>query len=114
MPWNLFGLLPLGFGLVVTLSADRAFQRVGTTVHPYKEPSQLIAHGAFRYSRNPMYLGFVLILLGMAVLLSSLSPFAVVLGFALAMDIVFIRVEERILAAMFGEDWARYQRRVRK
>jgi protein-S-isoprenylcysteine O-methyltransferase Ste14 len=114
VPWNLLGLLPLGLGLVVTAVADRAFKQQGTTVHPFKEPTQLVTNGAFRFSRNPMYLGFVLVLLGMAILLRSLSPFAVVAGFAIWMDTGFIRVEERILAATFGDEWVRYKQRVRK
>ena len=114
MPWNLLGLLPLGLGLIVTAVADRAFKQRGTTVHPFKEPTQVVTNGVFRFSRNPMYLGFVLVLLGMAILLRSLSPFAIVGGFAIWMDIGFIRVEERILATTFGDEWVRYKRRIRK
>jgi len=114
MPWNLLGLLPLGLGLAVTAVADRAFKQRRTTVHPFREPTRLVTNGAFGFSRNPMYLGFVLVLLGMAILLRSLSSFAVVAGFALWMDVGFIRVEERILAATFGDDWIQYRQRVRK
>jgi protein-S-isoprenylcysteine O-methyltransferase Ste14 len=114
MPWNLLGLLPLGFGLAVTLAADRAFKQRGTTMHPFKEPTQLVTNGAFRFSRNPMYLGFVSILLGMAILLQSLAPFAVAASFAILMGLLFIRVEERNLQESFGEDWVRYKQRVRK
>jgi protein-S-isoprenylcysteine O-methyltransferase Ste14 len=114
MPWNLLGLLPLGLGLAVTAVADRAFKQRGMTVHPFKEPTQLVTNGAFRFSRNPMYLGFVLVLLGMTILRRSLSPLAIVAGFATWMDIGFIRVEEKILAATFGDDWVRYKQRVRK
>ena len=114
MPWNLLGLLPLGFGLAVTSVADRAFKQGGTSVHLFKKTSQLVTAGAFRFSRNPMYLGFVSILLGMAILLPSLSPFAVVGGFAILMDVTFIRVEERNLQETLGDDWVRYKQRVRK
>jgi hypothetical protein len=53
-------------------------------------------------------------LLGMAILLRSLSPFAVVAGFAILMDLLFIRVEESNLQETFGDDWVRYKQRVRK
>lgn len=113
-PWNLLGMLPLGCGLAVTLASDRAFKRMGTTVNPYKEPTRLITEGAFRISRNPMYLGFVLVLLGMAILLRSVSSLPVVVAFAIVMDLTFIRVEERILEQTFADAWARYKQRVRK
>ena len=67
--WNLFGLVPLALGVIINLAADKAFHQANTTVKPFEESSALIMHGVFRVSRNPMYLGFVLMLIGIAVLL---------------------------------------------
>jgi protein-S-isoprenylcysteine O-methyltransferase Ste14 len=78
-------------------------------VLPFETSSALVADGFYRISRNPMYLGFVLILLGLAVFLRSLSPLLVVPGFAFAIDRRFISVEERMLDAEFGEVWGRYK-----
>jgi len=61
-----------------------------------------------------MYLGFVLILLGLAVLLGSLTPFIVVPIFAAVIDRVFIVVEEQMLANRFGQAWLDYKSRVRR
>jgi protein-S-isoprenylcysteine O-methyltransferase Ste14 len=61
-----------------------------------------------------MCLGFVLILLGLALLAGSLSPFAVVIVFPLLMERLFIRVEERMLEEQFGRQWREYRATVRR
>jgi protein-S-isoprenylcysteine O-methyltransferase Ste14 len=113
-PWNLIGLIPMIFGVWINISADQAFKKVKTTVKPFEESNTLIQDAVFRLSRNPMYLGFVSVVLGISILLKSLSPYAVVLAFAIFMDLVFIRVEERMLGEKFGEQWEQYRSRVRK
>ena len=113
-PWHLIGLIPLALGVAVNLVADGAFRRAATTVKPYEEPSTLIETGAFRLSRNPMYLGFVLILLGTGVLLRAALPFVVVPAFALLMDRGYIAHEERALAERFGSRWEAYRGATRR
>ena len=113
-PWNFIGLIPVVLGVWINISADQAFKKANTTVKPFKESNVLIQDGVFRFSRNPMYLGFVSILLGIAVLLGSLSSYVVVTVFAFLMEFVFIRIEERMLAEKFGEQWDKYRSRVRK
>jgi protein-S-isoprenylcysteine O-methyltransferase Ste14 len=61
-----------------------------------------------------MYLGFVLILLGVASLLGSLTPYVIVFGFAIFMHIVFIAFEEKKLEETFGEAWLEYKKKVRQ
>jgi len=114
IPWNFLGAIPLILGLVMNLIADRAFKKHETTVKPFEETTTLITSGVFQNSRNPMYFGFVLILIGIAVLMGSLTPYAVIVVFAILMDIVFIRVEERMLEEKFGEDWLGYKKKVRR
>ena len=114
LPWNLLGVIPLASGIWINLVADRAFHQAQTTVKPFIESNTLITDGSFRISRNPMYLGFVSILLGVAVLLGSLTPFLMIPIFALLIQRVYIRVEEQMLEAKFGEQWENYQKRVRR
>ena len=66
-PWNWFGILFILLGITIELAADRLFHQAGTTVTPYEESQTLVTCGVFRISRNPMYLGFALILAGAAV-----------------------------------------------
>ena len=113
-PWRLLGILPLGLGIAINLLADREFKRHMTAVKPLEESTALISTGVFQLSRHPMYLGFVLILLGIASLAGSLSPYGVVLAFAFFMDIVFIRHEERDLEKSFGRDWLDYRDKARR
>jgi protein-S-isoprenylcysteine O-methyltransferase Ste14 len=112
-PWNLLGLLPLVLGAALNIVADRDLRNAKTTVKPYQESTTLVTTGAYRISRHPMYLGFALILLGLAILLGSLAPFFVVPIFAVVMARVFIVVEEQMLAERFGHLWLDYKARVR-
>jgi protein-S-isoprenylcysteine O-methyltransferase Ste14 len=111
-PWNLLGGIPLALGIVTNLIADKSFKKHETTVKPLEESTALITTGVFRVSRHPMYLGFVLILLGIAALTGSLTPYLIVLIFAVFMDVVFIRFEEQKLEETFGEAWPEYKKKV--
>jgi protein-S-isoprenylcysteine O-methyltransferase Ste14 len=113
-PWTLTGLLPLGVGLWICVWADALFRRKGTTVKPSEEPSTLVAGGPFAVSRNPMYLGMLLALAGVALLLGSATPFVPVLAFYAVMRLVFIPSEERAMREAFGVDWSAYASRVRR
>ncbi len=113
-PWNWLGLALFGAGLAVALTGSQAFQRAGTTRDPFVESAVLVTGGVYRYSRNPMYLGMVLALLGIGVLLGSLTPLLVVPAFGLLVRWRFIAVEEAMLTATFGQAYTDYQRRVRR
>ena len=114
LPWNILGAIPLAFGIIINLSADKSFEKNQTTVKPLEEPTMLITTGAFGISRHPMYLGFVMILLGLAIFMGSLTPYIAVLLFAIFMDIVFIRFEEKRLEENFDQDWVNYKKKVRR
>lgn len=114
VPWNLIGIIPVICGVALNLIADQAFKKVGTTVKPFQESTELVTGGAYGISRHPMYLGYVLILAGVAVMLGSVTPFLVVPVFAVLMEVVFIRVEERMLEESFGEAWVGYKDAVRR
>jgi protein-S-isoprenylcysteine O-methyltransferase Ste14 len=113
-PWDLIGLLPLALGIALNLIADGAFRDAKTTVKPFQESATLVTDGVYRFSRHPMYLGFVLILLGLAILLGSVIPFLIVPIFAIVIDRVFIVAEERMLAEKFDQAWLAYKARVRR
>jgi len=113
-PWGLLGAIPLAIGIAVNIIASNTFDKAGTTVKPFEESTALITDGVFRISRHPMYLGFVLLLLGLALMLGSLTPFAVPAVFAVLMELVFIRTEERMLEATFGARWLDYKKQVRR
>ena len=113
-PWNLVGIVFLILGVLVNVFADDTFRVKGTTVKPFAESTYLVTSGLYRFSRNPMYFGFVLVLIGLAILLSSLAPFLVVVIFAILMDREFITIEEQMLAKKFSGEWSAYKGRVRR
>ena len=96
-PFNLIGLVPLLFGVIINFCADKAFKNNKTDVKPFQPSAVLITTGVFRMSRNPMYLGFVCIVVGVAMLTRCLSAFAAAIVFAVLMDRVFVCVEEQML-----------------
>jgi protein-S-isoprenylcysteine O-methyltransferase Ste14 len=113
-PVSLAGLLPIGCGVCLNLAADALLTRHQTTVKPFQPSTRLVTTGVYGRTRHPMYLGFVLIQLGLAVLLGSLGPLAVVAGFAVLMDHTYVRVEEAMLRERFGSEWRRYEAAVRR
>jgi protein-S-isoprenylcysteine O-methyltransferase Ste14 len=113
-PWRLLGLLPLAIGIVLNLLADQAFKKSNTTVKPFERSSALVTGGIFGVSRNPMYLGMILIVLGLALLFGSATPFVVVLVFGVVLHRAFVVREERMLEDTFGERFRQYRQRVRR
>jgi protein-S-isoprenylcysteine O-methyltransferase Ste14 len=108
------GIAPLVAGIVINLVADRQFHRARTPVKPWLPTTTLMTDGVFAWTRNPMYLGFVLILGGVWLLMGSVSPGVVVALFAVAMNRFFIPPEEEKLSRTFGETFEAYRRRVRR
>lgn len=113
-PWNLTGIVLLIIGVSLNLVADAAFKRERTTVKPFEKSTALIVSGVFTISRHPMYLGMLLILLGIAILMGTLTPLIVVVIFGILMELVFVETEERMLQEQFGERWLAYRSKVRK
>ena len=101
--------------MVVVLGAI-AFRRAGTTVNPLhpENASALVVRGIYRLTRNPMYLGMLILLVGWAVLLANFIPWIFLPGFVLYMNRFQIGPEERMLASMFGNDFTLYRSRVRR
>ena len=85
-----------------------------TTVKPDEKPTVLIETGVFKLSRNPMYLGMALLLLGAGFILGSVTSFVGVILFVAVMEMVFIPQEEKILQEKFGEEFEAYKKKVEK
>lgn len=113
-PWNLIGIVPITAGLAIVLIADHQFKTHGTTVKPFHPSSRLVTDGMFHYTRNPMYLGMVIILLGIGICLSSITPLIVVPVFICVITVKFIRAEEQSLEQQFVQAYTGYRSRVRQ
>lgn len=119
--WTMAWRLPVAIALLLAgvatcVAGVVSFRRARTTVNPVKleAASALVVSGIYQYSRNPMYLGFALALLAWSVVLSSAVALLGVAGFVLYMNRYQIAPEERMLAGLFGDDYARYRARVRR
>jgi protein-S-isoprenylcysteine O-methyltransferase Ste14 len=116
-PYRLAVATALGLaGIAVAALGVAAFRRARTTVDPTKpqRAKSLVRGSVYRLSRNPMYLGFLLALLGFAVFLGNLLALVFVPLFVLYMNRFQIAPEERVLAAMFGPEFVAYCREVRR
>jgi protein-S-isoprenylcysteine O-methyltransferase Ste14 len=93
-----------------------AFRASRTTINPLKpeRASALVTGGVYRVTRNPMYVGMGLLLLALAVYLSSLLPFAGPVFFVLYITRFQIKPEERVLHGLFGEVYSTYAAGVRR
>lgn len=113
-PFRIPGGIVLCGGLVLTVRHARLFERLGTNIMTFNDPDQLVLSGAYRWTRNPMYLGFLLMLIGVALILAAPVAFLGPIAFFLAADRWYIPFEERRLTATFDADYAHYQRSVRR
>lgn len=113
-PQTASGLFPIivGFGLV--LRCAYLFHRHRTTIKPFEESAELIVEGPYRWSRNPIYLGMVLVLLGCAILSGAASVWVVPPLFVTIIHWRFVVREEAMLAENFGLDFEDYCRKVRR
>ena len=111
---QVLGAALVGSGLVVNVWAVRTMVRGGTSPDALRPPAVLMTWGPFRFSRNPMYLGFVLIYAGGGLLLNSLwivlLAGVVVAGVTQA---IIVR-DERLLEKRFGDEYRTYRARVRR
>ena len=100
--------------LTVNIYCAWQFHRRQTTVIPFRESTTLLTEGLYRYSRNPIYMSMVVLLIGLAIALGTLSPWLVPPAFAGLIDVKFIRREEVMLEEAFGAIYRRYCERVRR
>ena len=128
---DLHGWLSLGFGMetqtrrIVSLpliiggllldgAAAGYFRRLGTAVEPWKPSTVLATDGLYRFSRNPIYLGFAITYVGLAVAMDSVLVLLLLIPCLFVVDRFVIRREERYLSAKFGADYDAYRARVRR
>ena len=102
------------FGVWVILYSVATFRRMDTTIHPFGKSLNLATHGFYRLTRNPMYLGMLCILVGLAIGLGSVTPAVVPIVFMWLITERFIKNEEKQLEHLFGERYIQYKQAVRR
>ncbi|WP_170381707.1 methyltransferase family protein [Ruegeria atlantica] len=109
----LSGLL-IGAGILVAVLAIVEFRRHKTTVIPHETPTAMVQSGIYKRSRNPIYLGDVLILAGLVLRFDAVLSLVLVPMFVWVLERRFILPEEDRLRRAFRADFARYERRTRR
>ena len=113
---NIIASVISGVGLVVALSGILAFKKLQTTVDPRypHKASKLVIIGIYKYSRNPMYLGMLLAIIGFVIYLGALAGIFIAIFFVLFINKYQIQPEEIVLLQKFGDDYSNYTKDVRR
>lgn len=113
-PLAYLGIIVIFFGGMMAVIPASVFIKSETGLVPFDEAKVLITSGFNRFSRNPMYVGMVIMLLGTAFMLGSLSTFAPIPVFFLIIRNNFVLAEERFCEAAFGQQYLDYKAKVRR
>ena len=111
---SLLGLILILSGISLVFVSFRLMRKMKTTFIPDGTPEVLISSGPFKFSRNPIYLGMLTILVGVAFLMSSLSAIIIAFVFGTIINFTWIAHEEKKLHELFSEDWENYSSKVRR
>lgn len=114
VPLRVFGGLLILTGFAITASSAYGFKLAGTPIKPFEQPVTLVTDQLYRYSRNPMYLGMLIMLVGVWIALGSLSPVLVIPVFFLIIQEGFIKYEEAFLEERLGDEYQDYKNRVNR
>jgi protein-S-isoprenylcysteine O-methyltransferase Ste14 len=101
-------------GFVLMIWSWMFFERTKTAIKPTDTPTTFLTAGPYRFSRNPMYLGMLLMLLAAAYATRGVLAFLAPVAFFVTMNGVFIPHEESVMEKTFGEEFRRYRSHVRR
>jgi protein-S-isoprenylcysteine O-methyltransferase Ste14 len=117
-PYNCFGLLAIALGFILVVWANYTLLIVGKigliAREPFQTPSTLVIEGPYKFSRNPIYLSVIIMLIGLAILAGSLSILIIAIVFFIIFWKLFVSWEEKKLEEVFGEEYLEYKKRVRR
>lgn len=111
---DLLGGLLVGGGVVLMVLAVTEMRRQKTTLMPHETPSRLVQSGIFTRSRNPIYLGDILVLAGLILYFDAVLALPLVPVLTWVLEKRFIIGEENRMRLAFRSDWARYEQKVRR
>ena len=113
-PWNLLGIIFILNGILIIFTSIFQLKKAKTTISPTELAltSSLVTSGIFQYTRNPIYLGFLVILFGISFILENLSPWIIPFVFYIYITIFQIKPEEKFLYSKFGELYSEYKKKV--
>jgi len=101
-------------GVMIVLISAGLFRLRNTTLNPFGEPAVIVQDGLYRFSRNPMYLGMLLALIGFGLWLGNVLAILLAPAFVAIMTRWYILREEQLLETRFGDAYRAYRSRVRR
>lgn len=113
-PITKFGIVLMGLGVLLILIAAGLFKWRKTTINPFGQPAVVVRDGVYRFSRNPMYLGMLLVLMGTGIWLGNILALLLAPGFVWIMTRWYILPEEQLMDARFGDQYRLYRSQVRR
>ena len=109
------GIVLIVAGIAVSMWGGATFSRAGTELDPTSEANaKLVTHGPFRYTRNPMYSGVMLVSLGVALIFGTVPFFVMSVLLFLLVNGAFIPFEEAKMERQYGAEFRAYKTRVRR
>ncbi len=113
-PVKFVGYVLIALGAFLPAWGARLFAQHETNILPYKDPDRIVTAGPFGFSRNPMYLGMLLVLLGVSVLYGTALSFFFPLAYFSVANGYYIPYEEGRMAEAFGDEFNAYKAKVRR
>jgi protein-S-isoprenylcysteine O-methyltransferase Ste14 len=113
-PINFSGLALLAFGSWIRFWTGTVFYRQNPSMVSFKVPPKLVTTGPWRYSRNPLYLGLIVIGLGFSIFFFSYSDLILTLVGAVLLHLEVVMHEEKVLSQKFGNIYLDYKTHVRR
>ena len=103
-------------GIIILITAVLSFKRHSTTPSPLQpeKASYLVVSGIFKYSRNPMYLGMLLILISMTIKFNFVGGILIIFSFITFITKFQIIPEETVLERLFGKEFIRYKKKTKR
>ena len=113
---TVISILVVVIGLSCAIPSFRLFAKHKTTIRPFtpSETTALVTDGMYRYSRNPMYLGLVLLTIAATIFFGTWLGVVIVVAFIFLLNLLQILPEEEALLDIFGKEYVEYQKKVRR
>jgi len=108
-PWRYLGVIIIVIGFSLSLGSGIYFRELGTNPRPGTQANVLVTKGPFRFTRNPMYVGLVTMLIGVSILLGSYSPLFIIPVLFVILHRQFVLREEKWMEGWFGERYIEYK-----
>ncbi|MDC3109984.1 isoprenylcysteine carboxylmethyltransferase family protein [Flavobacteriales bacterium] len=113
---SLISIFILSIGILILLNPVLKFKKSKTTINPikFKKVNKLVTSGIYKYSRNPMYLGLLMIVISSSIFYLNIYSILTPLFFYLWINRFQIKREEVFLTEKFGEDYLSYKKKTRR